>query len=295
MILPPGPGTRATRSRRARIGRPLAALGQLVPGRESRAARPADPLVPRAGLPARWASPVVGLLGEPGGRAAIAQRLEVGDRLGHVRQADGLEAIAGHLGADVARVEPLRSMKEHEDLPGGLDDFQKQIDELAAACESESNDRRRANLERNLDRYRALRAEAPNLRIVHPNTVFEGTPRLAGSKRSVDLVEVKRAHTASDVYLSIPDAGVVFMGDLGFFDTIPFLLYADPLGWIAALRTLEASDAATFVPGHGVVADADRVRLSRECIEAIVAVVREAQASGEEIDGIWDGIWGHKP
>jgi len=38
------------------------------------------------------------------------------------------------------------------------------------------------------------------------------------------------------------------------------------------------------VPGHGVVADRDRVKLTRECIEAVVTVVREAQAAGEELD-----------
>ena len=69
-----------------------------------------------------------------------------------------------------------------------------------------------------------------------------------------------------------------------FLDTIPFLMYADPLGWIEALKGLEASDATAFVPGHGVVADTDRVALTRECIEAVVAVVREAQAAGEELD-----------
>jgi len=176
------------------------------------------------------------------------------------------------------------SMETYANLPGELDDFQRQIDELTATCEAESDDKKRQGIETNLSRYRALHAEGETLRVVRPNLAFDGTVQLMGSARSIDLVEVKAAHTASDVYLSVPDANVVFMGDLGFFDTIPFLMYADPLGWIDALKALEASDATIFVPGHGVVADADRVRASRECIEAIVAVVRKAEADGETIE-----------
>jgi len=175
-------------------------------------------------------------------------------------------------------------MAEYAKLPDELEDFAKQIDELAATCGEETNTKKREGIETNLARYRALQAEAPQLRVVRPNMVFEGRLRLMGSKRSVDLIEVKKAHTVSDVYLSIPDAQVVFMGDLGFFDTMPFLMYANPLGWIEALRALEAFDAKTFVPGHGVVGDVDRVRRTRECIASIVTVVREAKAAGEEME-----------
>jgi cyclase len=176
------------------------------------------------------------------------------------------------------------SMREYEGLPNELEDFQKQIDELAATCADEANEKKRTGIETNLARYRALHAEGANLRVIRPNMTFSGTLRLIGSKRWVDLIEAENAHTVSDVYLSIPDVNVVFMGDLGFFDTIPFLLYANPLGWIEALKALEASDTTVFVPGHGVVADRDRVKLTRECIEAVVTVVREAQAAGEELD-----------
>jgi len=178
----------------------------------------------------------------------------------------------------------LESMKQYEELPNELEEFQGQIDELAATCAANPDEKKRAGIETNLARYRALHAEGATLRVIHPNTAFEGRLHLIGSERSVDLIEVKNAHTVSDVYLSVPDAGVVFMGDLGFFDTIPFLMYADPLGWIEALRELEASEATVFVPGHGVVADADRVRASRECIEAVVSIVREARTSGEPLD-----------
>jgi len=138
----------------------------------------------------------------------------------------------------------------------------------------------------NLARYRALYEELEGMRLVRPNTLFEGKLLLRGSKRTVELIEVPHAHTVSDVYLRLPEDGVLFMGDLGFFDTIPFLGFANPLNWIDILRQFESLSDKTFVPGHGVVGGTDKVTLERECIETIVAAVREVLAAGEEITGV---------
>ena len=200
--------------------------------------------------------------------------------LGNQAFADGTPILVTH--AMLPLIE--ESMSEYEGLPDDLDGFGRQIDELEAACAKEPSEAKQRRTRTNIARYRALHVEAAHLRVVRPNATFAGTLRLIGSKRTVELIEVANAHTASDVYLSVPDADVIFMGDLGFFDTIPFLMYADPLGWIGALKRLEGSDSSVFVPGHGVVADAERVALSRRCIEAIVEVVRQAEAAGEEMN-----------
>jgi glyoxylase-like metal-dependent hydrolase (beta-lactamase superfamily II) len=201
--------------------------------------------------------------------------------LGNQAFAEGTPILTTH-----DMLPPLEEwMTEYGKLPDELDDFAKRIDELAETCAKEPDAKKREGIETNLARYRALHKEAPELRVVAPNMAFSGTLRLMGSKRSVELIEVKKAHTVSDVYLSIADAQVVFMGDLGFFDTIPFLMYADPMGWIEALKALETVDAKTFVPGHGVVGEVDRVRRTRECIEAIVDVVRDAQEADEALEG----------
>ncbi len=175
------------------------------------------------------------------------------------------------------------SMKNYQEAIDDPDDFKRQVEEFAAACEAETNPLKQAAMRTNLARYWALYEELPTLRLVRPNTFFEGTLTLTGSERSVELVEVAPAHTASDVILRLPDEGILFMGDLGFFDTIPFLGYADPLRWADALREFESSEFHTFVPGHGVVGKMDRVTAERECIDAVVAAVREVLDEGSEV------------
>ena len=50
-----------------------------------------------------------------------------------------------------------------------------------------------------------------------PTRTFRGHLRLALGDRSVDLVEVGPAHTEGDVIVHVPDAGVVFAGDILFY------------------------------------------------------------------------------
>ena len=169
---------------------------------------------------------------------------------------------------------------------GAIDDpagFMGEIHDFEAAVDAETNPLRQKSMRTDLARYRALYAELPRLRLVRPNTWFEGALALSGSRRSIELIEVAHAHTTSDVYVRLPDDGIVLMGDLGFFDTIPFLAYADPLRWIDVLKEFEASAYETFVPGHGVVGGKDTVQLERECIEAIVAAVQATVETGDEI------------
>jgi cyclase len=172
---------------------------------------------------------------------------------------------------------------------GAIDDpdgFKQEVVDFAATCEAEEDPLKRAAMETNLARYQALYDDIDVLRLVRPNTVFEGKMVLSGSKRTVELIEIPNAHTVSDVYLRLPEEGILFMGDLGFFDTIPFLGFADPLRWIDILRDFEASDMKTFIPGHGIVGGTGKVKVQRECIEAIVAAAREVLAAGEEVTGV---------
>lgn len=83
----------------------------------------------------------------------------------------------------------------------------------------------------------------------------DDTTSLVVGGRRIDLLRFAPAHTTGDLAVHVPDAAVVFTGDLLFVEGTP-VMWAGPLdNWVQALDQLVASGATTFVPGHGPVTD----------------------------------------
>lgn len=68
--------------------------------------------------------------------------------------------------------------------------------------------------------------------------------------RRLDLLPQPTAHTATDLVVLDPQAGVLFAGDLVFAEHAP-ALDGSLLGWRAALDRLGGETVALVVPGHG--------------------------------------------
>ena len=78
--------------------------------------------------------------------------------------------------------------------------------------------------------------------------------------REVRLLNLGPAHTAADSVVHVPDAGVLFAGDLLFIGCTP-IVWAGPIAnWVAACDAMIALDAPTVVPGHGPITDPDGIR-----------------------------------
>ena len=58
-------------------------------------------------------------------------------------------------------------------------------------------------------------------------------------------------HTAPQTSVHVPEEGVVFTGDNVFHKCRSWLQECDPWEWLAALRSIEALDVETIIPGHG--------------------------------------------
>jgi 2-keto-4-pentenoate hydratase/2-oxohepta-3-ene-1,7-dioic acid hydratase in catechol pathway/glyoxylase-like metal-dependent hydrolase (beta-lactamase superfamily II) len=81
--------------------------------------------------------------------------------------------------------------------------------------------------------------------------------------RQINLLNLGPAHTAADSVVHVPDAGVLFGGDLLFIGCTP-IVWAGPIdNWIAACDAMIALDAPTVVPGHGPITDPDGIRAVR--------------------------------
>jgi glyoxylase-like metal-dependent hydrolase (beta-lactamase superfamily II) len=87
-------------------------------------------------------------------------------------------------------------------------------------------------------------------------------------------------HTGGDSVALIPDANVVFAGDLFWRNTLPNLIDASTQLWIDTLDTLAKDEPdATFVPGHGDVGNAQDVIAFREYLATLRKLVSDAQAT----------------
>jgi cyclase len=174
---------------------------------------------------------------------------------------------------------------------GWIRDSVENPGELEAAIDAErerlaktAKGPQRAGIARTVARMEHLLAALPTLTIRLPDLTFEGLLVFHGSRRMVEVHTVEPGHTASDVYLLLPGDGICFMGDLGFFQSQPFMGFCDPEAWMAWLMQAEGFDADTFVPGHGPVGTRADVRAQRQYIAALEAMVAGVVARGEPVE-----------
>jgi 2-keto-4-pentenoate hydratase/2-oxohepta-3-ene-1,7-dioic acid hydratase in catechol pathway/glyoxylase-like metal-dependent hydrolase (beta-lactamase superfamily II) len=98
--------------------------------------------------------------------------------------------------------------------------------------------------------------------------------------RPVDLVNLGPAHTAADTVVHIPDAGVLFAGDLLFIGCTPIVWAGPIVNWIAACDAMIALDAPTVVPGHGPITDPDGIRVVRGYLVHVAEQAETAYRQG---------------
>ncbi len=124
--------------------------------------------------------------------------------------------------------------------------------------------------------------------IVLPHYLVEQDSGIDLGGRTVQLLYAGRGHTDHDLAVAVPDAGVVFAGDLVEEGADPMMEDAFPQEWATTLRTLLAKPAAeladVWVPGHGDVVD-------RAFVEQQTAQLSQlAERFTEVIDGGLAGV-----
>ncbi|VVJ20274.1 Fumarylacetoacetase (EC [Amycolatopsis camponoti] len=106
----------------------------------------------------------------------------------------------------------------------------------------------------------AIAARLEDVRIPVPDEVYDGSHELDLGGRTVRLRPTGRGHTLGDQVVEVPDAGVLFTGDLaetGQFAILPWFPPHDTdvtgAGWLSVLDRLVSDGPRVVVPGHGEV------------------------------------------
>jgi cyclase len=92
-------------------------------------------------------------------------------------------------------------------------------------------------------------------------------------------------HTGGDSVVWIPDAHIVFCGDMLWKEHVPNLIDASTKPWIDSLDAMQKDyGTSTWVPGHGGIANAQDVLTFRKYLADLRDGVRREQAAGKSGD-----------
>jgi len=190
---------------------------------------------------------------------------------------------ARELIADIGRLTPLpvRLVVDthwHSDHVFGNHDFRPATIWGHERCRSrllENGEHQRASLAAALP---DLAEDIGSLVIDPPDRTFAETAILDVGGRRVDLSYLGRGHTDADIVMVVPDAGVLFAGDLLENDAVPFFGDGYPLEWPATVERLLALVGGPVVPGHGSIGDRAFVQRQLAEFEAVAAAARRFHA-----------------
>jgi glyoxylase-like metal-dependent hydrolase (beta-lactamase superfamily II) len=126
----------------------------------------------------------------------------------------------------------------------------------------------------------SLAADLGEVVIDPPDQVFDTAATIDVGGRPVELRFLGRGHTDHDAVVSIPDADVVFAGDLIEGGNVPFFNDAYPLDWPDTADSLAALVTGIVVPGHGDHAGRAFAVEQATAIRAVADLARRVE-SGE--------------
>ncbi|MGH3499157.1 MAG: MBL fold metallo-hydrolase [Nocardioidaceae bacterium] len=135
--------------------------------------------------------------------------------------------------------------------------------------------------------------------LVVPDTTFSSVCFLDLGDRTIELAYPGRGHTRGDILVRVPDADVVYAGDLVEQSGPPS--YGEdcwPLEWGATLDLAIGlmTPGSTVVPGHGDAVDREFVQAQRQDVIDVAEQIRELAGSARTVDdALALGTWPFPP
>jgi glyoxylase-like metal-dependent hydrolase (beta-lactamase superfamily II) len=98
-------------------------------------------------------------------------------------------------------------------------------------------------------------------------------------------------HTGGDSVVWVPDAHIVFCGDMLWKEHVPNLIDASTKAWIESLDAMQKDyGPSTWVPGHGGIANAQDVLTFRKYLADLREGVRREQAAGKSGNALVEAL-----
>ena len=128
-----------------------------------------------------------------------------------------------------------------------------------------------------------------------PSLTFRGRMTCHLGKRRVDLMQLGRAHTAGDIVAWVPDAGVMFTGDIVEYRSACYCGDAHFNDWPGTLDAIAAYAPDAIAPGRGdALAGREiagkAIELTRDFVSSTYRPAAQVAARGGSLKEAWDAV-----
>ena len=157
-------------------------------------------------------------------------------------------------------------------------------------------ERGKQDMESEIGRFpRLFRAADTISSLTCPTVTFPDQISIWLGRREVRIMHIGRGHTAGDVIAVVPDAGVVFAGDLVENKSACYCGDAHLTDWPATLDNLAEMQAVVLVPGRGPALTtpelvAEGIALTSDFIATLYGSVSESVTKGRSLKDAFDFV-----
>ena len=127
-----------------------------------------------------------------------------------------------------------------------------------------------------------------------PTLTFEGEMSVYLGKREVRLMQIGAGHTSGDIVAWVPDAEVMFSGDLIEYHSACYCGDAHLREWPATLNEIRAFNPKAIAPGRGdalkgLATGREAIAMTRDFVTTLYGAAESAVARGPQSQGYHGG------
>jgi len=155
-------------------------------------------------------------------------------------------------------------------------------------------ERGKADMDSEIGRFpRLFRAVESIPGLTWPSVTFPDQMSVWLGRREVRIMHIGRGHTAGDVVAFVPDANVVFSGDLVEYHSACYCGDAHFTDWPATLDRLAEFSAKALLPGRGAALKTpkqvtDGIALTEDFLTTLYGTVTESVGKGRSLKETYD-------
>ena len=164
----------------------------------------------------------------------------------------------------------------------------------STTCRAMIHERGQEDWESEFERFPRLFQAAESIPgLTWPTLTFEKHMTVHMGSRRVDLIHLGRAHTAGDIVAWVPDAGVMFTGDIVEYHSACYCGDGHFGDWPMTLDAIKAFRPTSIAPGRGdaLVGDAkveEAIENTRDFVASTYRPVAQVAARGGTLKEAWD-------